>query len=130
MRTLVPTAWLLPEAGNTLAYIDRSAGQGDVYGYQLAANPPVTPQTVRTDPSADVFWLLASLARPQIAPPRPIVAVFALGYLGFAVSSFRFFFLPCVIAEVLIIMCLVLAVLTAKQEPIAYASSAFRPPQE
>lgn len=62
---------------------------------------------------AIVFWLLASFAAKG-ARLRPILFVFALGYLVFAVNSFHFFFLPPVIVEVLIALCLVLAAFTAK----------------
>ena len=64
-----------------------------------------------------VFWLLASLSHTGGARLRPLIAVFALGYLAFAVNSFRFFFLAPVINEVLIASCLILAILAAK-EPI------------
>jgi len=63
---------------------------------------------------ATVFWLLASLVPATGARLRPIISVFALGYLAFAVNSFRFFFLGPVIVEVLIVSCLILAVLAAK----------------
>ena len=67
---------------------------------------------------AIVFWLLGSLARTESARLRPILAVFALGYLAFAVNSLRFFFLFPVIFELLIELCLLLAFLTAsKQSP-------------
>ena len=61
-----------------------------------------------------VFWLLASLSPTAGARLRPIIAVFALGYLAFAVNSFRFFFLAPVITEVLISSCLILAILACK----------------
>lgn len=64
---------------------------------------------------AIVFWLLASLARTESARLRPIISVFALGYVAFAINSFRFFFMAPVIAEVLIAICLVLATIMAKQ---------------
>lgn len=63
---------------------------------------------------AIVFWLLASLAQAEGTRLRPIISVFALGYLAFAANSFHFFFLPPVIFEVLIVLCLVLAVVAAK----------------
>ena len=63
---------------------------------------------------AVVFWLLVSLAAGG-ARLRPIIAVFALGFLALAVYSFRFFFLAPVITEVLIASCLILAILTAKE---------------
>ena len=65
---------------------------------------------------AIVFWLLGSLARTESARLRPILAAFALGYLAFAVNSFRFFFLFPVIVELLIAFCLVLAFLTARKQ--------------
>ena len=48
---------------------------------------------------AIVFWLLASLVPAIGARLRPIISVFALGYLAFAIDSFLFFFLGPVIAE-------------------------------
>jgi hypothetical protein len=63
---------------------------------------------------AIVFWLLASLVPATGARLRPIISVFALGYLAFAVDSFRFFFLGPVIAEILIVSCLILAIVAAK----------------
>ena len=66
---------------------------------------------------AIVFWLLASLAANAGIRLRPILSVFALGYLVFAINSMRFFFLAPVITEVLIALCLMLAVITAKALP-------------
>lgn len=70
--------------------------------------------TILLTMEAIVFWLLASFAATEGARLRPILFVFALGYLAFAVNSFHFFFLPPVIFEVLIALCLVLAAFTAK----------------
>lgn len=70
--------------------------------------------TILLTAEAIVFWLLASLAATEGAKLRPILFVFALGYLAFAVNSFHFFFLPPVIFEVLIALCLVLAAFKAK----------------
>lgn len=63
---------------------------------------------------AIVFWLLASRIQSEGAKLRQIILLFALGYLALAVNSFRFFFLAPVINELLIVLCLVLAILTAK----------------
>lgn len=63
---------------------------------------------------AVVFWLLASHAQAEGARLRPIIIVFALGYLALGVNSFSFFFLAPVINELLIVLCLVLAILAAK----------------
>lgn len=70
--------------------------------------------TIFLTTEAIVFWLLASLAATGGVKLRPILIVFALGYLVFAANSFHFFFLPPVIFEVLIALCLVLAGFTAK----------------
>jgi hypothetical protein len=64
---------------------------------------------------AIVFWLLASLARSESARLRPIIGVFALGYLAFALDSLRFFFVAPVIVEGLIVLCLVLAIISSRE---------------
>lgn len=61
-----------------------------------------------------VFWLLASLAKTDAARLRPILAVFAIGYLAFAVNSYLYFFAAPVITEILIALALIMAILTAK----------------
>jgi hypothetical protein len=61
-----------------------------------------------------VFWLLASLAKSDAARLRPILGVFMAGYLAFAVNSWFFFFSGPVIGEILIALCLGMAILTAK----------------
>ncbi len=60
-----------------------------------------------------VFWHLSSLAKSHARKLRPILATFALGYLVFAVNSYRFFFFRPVATEILIALCLVVAILTA-----------------
>src|SRR4029453_16772732 len=49
-----------------------------------------------------LFWQLAALARARPDGLRPIVALFALGYLGIAIVSGTFFFIAPVITELLI----------------------------
>jgi hypothetical protein len=63
---------------------------------------------------AIVLWLLASLARSEAPRLRPIILVYALGYLTFAVNSYVYFFLGAVVTELLIVLCLTVAMLTAK----------------
>jgi hypothetical protein len=63
---------------------------------------------------AVVFWMLASLAKSDSARLRPILAVFLVGYLAFAVNSYLFFFYGPVIAELAIAGCLAGAIITAK----------------
>jgi hypothetical protein len=61
-----------------------------------------------------VFWQLAALAKTQAWELRPILATFAVGYLVFAVDSYRFFFFGPVVTEILIALSLGIAILTAK----------------
>jgi hypothetical protein len=59
---------------------------------------------------AMVLWLLAPLTASHGEKLRPPLAAFAIGYLIFAVDSFRYFFLGPVVVEVLIAVCLFAAV--------------------
>ena len=68
---------------------------------------------------AIVFWQLSSLAKDHALRLRPILAVFAVAYLALAVNSWFYFFLGPVIAEILIALCLILAIATAKQPLVA-----------
>ncbi len=70
--------------------------------------------TISLTMEALVFWLLASLAKSDAARLRPILGVFLAGYLAFAVNSWFYFFSGPVIAEILIALCLGMAILTAK----------------
>jgi hypothetical protein len=63
---------------------------------------------------AVVFWLIASLVKTDGSRLRPILAVFMIGYLVFAADSYVFFFVGPIIVEVLIALCLGLAIMTAK----------------
>jgi hypothetical protein len=62
---------------------------------------------------AVVFWLLSSLAKSDASQLRPILAVFFLGYVAFAVNSLMFFFYLPVVTELLIAACLAMAIATA-----------------
>ncbi len=70
--------------------------------------------TVALTMDAALLWLLASLAKSDAARLRPILAVFFIGYLALALNSYTFFFSGPVIAELLIVLCLGAAILTAK----------------
>ncbi|HSY35353.1 MAG TPA: hypothetical protein VK814_06345 [Acidobacteriaceae bacterium] len=59
---------------------------------------------------AVVLWLLAPLTVLHGEKVRPALTAFAIGYLVFAVNSYRYFFLGPVVAEVLIAACLFAAV--------------------
>ncbi len=59
------------------------------------------------------LWILASMAKDDASRLRPLIAVFAIGYLAFALNSYTFFFAMPVVAELLIVACLIAAFLTA-----------------
>ena len=63
---------------------------------------------------AVVFWQLGSLAKTGTLPLRPVLTAFMVGYAALAVNSFRYFFAPPMIVEILIASCLGLAILTSK----------------
>jgi hypothetical protein len=77
-------------------------------GFGLAVSVFMTVEAV-------VFWQLGSLAKSDALRLRPILAAFLVGFLGMAVVSYRYFFAGPVITEVLIAVCLGLAIVTAKQ---------------
>jgi hypothetical protein len=62
---------------------------------------------------AIVFWQLGSLAKTDALRLRPVLATFLVGYLCAAVVSYRYFFAAPVITEILIALCLGLAVSSA-----------------
>jgi hypothetical protein len=64
---------------------------------------------------AIVFWQLGSLATADALRLRPVVATFLVGYLCAAVVSYRYFFVAPVITEILIALCLGLAIASARQ---------------
>ena len=66
---------------------------------------------------AIVFWQLSSLAKTDALRLRPVLATFLIGYLGAAVLSYWYFFWAPVITEILIALCLGLAIGSAKQIP-------------
>jgi hypothetical protein len=63
-----------------------------------------------------VFWLVGGLAKEYAADLRPILWVFALAYLAFAVDSYMYFFSGPVITEILIAACLLGAIYTARTQ--------------
>lgn len=100
-----------PVMGVTRSYADFYLGLG------LGATIFLTVDAV-------AFWILASMMKTDGARLRPILAVFAMGYLAFAVNSyFNFFFAP-VIVELLIVACLAMAIATAKRGAVQEAITA------
>ena len=63
-----------------------------------------------------VFWQLGSLAKTDAARLRPILTTFLAGYLGVAVVSYRYFFAGPVITEILIALCLGLAIWSLRKD--------------
>jgi hypothetical protein len=64
---------------------------------------------------AAVFWALGSVAKRDAVALRPVLAAFVVGYLALAVNSYLYFFFAPVIVEVLIAVCLGLAIISAKR---------------
>jgi hypothetical protein len=62
-----------------------------------------------------VFWQVGTLAKSDAAGLRPILTTFLVGYLCIPVISYRYFFAGPVITELLIALCLGLAIVSAKQ---------------
>ena len=73
--------------------------------------------TISLTVEAVLLWQLGELAKKDAARLRPILALLMLGFLAFAVNSYRYFFLGPVIAEILIALCLGLAIATAGSVP-------------
>jgi len=82
---------------------------GDFYlGFGLVVSVFLTVEAV-------VFWQLGSLAKTDAVRLRPVLATFLVGYLCAAVVSYRYFFFAPVITEILIALCLGLAIVSARQ---------------
>ena len=73
--------------------------------------------TVFLTTEAIVFWLLASAVRTEGSRLRPVIFAFTLGYGALAANSFRFFFVGPVITEILIALCLILAMFFLREGP-------------
>ena len=79
--------------------------------------------TISLTVEAVLLWQLGELARRDAARLRPILAVLMVGFLVFAVNSYLYFFLGPVIAEVLIAVCLGLAIVTAGSVTVGESAS-------
>jgi hypothetical protein len=94
---------------NEFAVLGVTRSYWDFYmGFGLVVSVFLTMEAV-------VFWQLGSLAKADALRLRPVVATFLIGYLGAAVVSYRYFFAGPVITEILIALCLGLALASAKQ---------------
>ncbi|MCU1226555.1 MAG: hypothetical protein JWQ42_4648 [Edaphobacter sp.] len=65
---------------------------------------------------AVVFWQLAAMAKVDAVRTRPIVMAFCVGYVAYAVLSWRYFFVVPVVFELVIAACLLGAWVTAGKE--------------
>jgi hypothetical protein len=91
-----------PAMGATRSYWDFYMGLGLVVSVFLTME-------------AIVFWQLSSLAKTDALRLRPVLATFLIGFLGVAVVSYRYFFVAPVITEILIALCLGLAIAFARR---------------
>ena len=80
--------------------------------------------TIALTAEAVLFWQLGSLAKKDVRRLRPILVTFAVAYSVFAVNSYTYFFLGPVIAEIAIVACLGLAIVTASSKASACDGSA------
>jgi hypothetical protein len=99
--------------GNMRSYADFYRGLG------LAVTILLTAEAV-------LFWQLSSLAKTDAVRLRPILATFALAYFALTVNSFAYFFLGPVIVEIVIVVFLVLAIVTAGSQTAAKAETALQ----
>ncbi len=64
---------------------------------------------------AVVFWQLASLARDHGRALRPVLVTFVVAYVAMAVNSYFYFFAAPVVVELLIALCIAMAMITATE---------------
>jgi hypothetical protein len=70
--------------------------------------------------AAAVLWQLSSLAKTESYRLRPIYAVFLVGFVAMALDSYVYFFPAPVITELVIAVCLGMAIFTSR--PVARPS--------
>jgi hypothetical protein len=63
---------------------------------------------------AIVFWQLSSLAKTDSYRLRPIYATFLVAFVAFAVNSCLYFFAAPVVVELMIALCLGMAIFTSR----------------
>ena len=68
---------------------------------------------------AVLFWQLASFAKRGFVEIRPIVACFFFAYIGFVILAWKYFFVAPLVNEVLIAICLGLALITFRPSQAA-----------
>jgi hypothetical protein len=75
--------------------------------------------TVSMVTEAAVLWLLAGLVASVGERLRPVLLVFALGYLASATVAWFHFFFPPVIMQIVIAACVLRAAVRLEREPVA-----------
>ena len=83
-------------------------------GFGLVASVSLTVEGL-------VFWQLGTLAKSDAMRLRGIIATFLIGYLCISVISYRYFFAGPVITELLIALCLGLAIWSSRRSAIVAA---------
>ena len=63
---------------------------------------------------AIVFWQLSSLAKTDSYRLRPIYATFLVAFVAFAINSYIYFFAAPIIVELMIAICLGMAIFTSR----------------
>lgn len=105
----VQAATVATMRANEFVVMGATRSYGDFYlGLGLVVSVFLTVEAV-------VFWQLSLLAKSDALRLRPVLTTFLVGYLCAAVVSYRYFFAAPVATEILIALCLGLAIVSAKQ---------------
>jgi hypothetical protein len=70
--------------------------------------------TISLTAEAIILWQLATLAKTNPRLARPMLITFAVAYAVFALNSYTYFFAGPVIAELLVVACLIAAIATTE----------------
>jgi len=100
-------------AGNMRSFWDFYRGLG------LAVTIFLTAESV-------LMWQLALLAKADAVRLRPMIATLFVAYAAFSINSYQYFFFGPVITEILIAVCLGIAIVTAKSSATAHFGAAQR----
>jgi hypothetical protein len=103
------TAWMAMQANHfPLIGLDRTYAQ--VYtGFGLCI-------TISCILEGLVLWLISNRMRTHAALLRPIIGLFAVGYLALTIIAYTFIFAPPAISNFIVFLCLAAAYFFAKQE--------------
>jgi hypothetical protein len=98
-----------PIMGATRSFWDFHMGMG------LAATVSLTAEAI-------LFWQLGSLAKTDAVRLRPILITFTVAYLAMSVVTWTYIFPPPSITEILIALCLIGAITSAKPAVVVHSS--------